>query len=262
MKRLLVSFLLIITIAVQGQDIPARPNPPRLVNDYAKVLSADQLEALERKLVAYDDSTSTQVVVITVPSVQGASIEDYALKILRDWGVGNKKTNNGVVLVAAIQDRKITIQTGYGMEGSITDLLAKTIIDREIVPNFRAQNYYRGFDEATDAIILAAAGKYKAPDDYNNRKKPGGLPVLVLIFIFIIIIVVLSRMGGGGKGGGGMMSRRGILPWLLVDSFLNSGRGGGGGWTGGGGGGWSGGGGGFGGFGGGSGGGGGASGSW
>ncbi len=261
MKRLLVSLLIILNIAVQAQDIPARPTPPRLVNDYAKVLSADQLEALERKLVAYDDSTSTQIVVVTVPSINGASVEDYALKILRDWGVGNKKTNNGVVLVAAIQDRKITIQTGYGMEGSITDLLAKTIIDREIVPNFRTQNYYRGFDEATDAIILAAAGKYKAPDNYTNRKSKGGGSILGVVLIFLIILFILSRTGGG-KGGGGMMSRKGILPWLLVDSFLNSGRGGGGGWTGGGGGGWSGGGGGFGGFGGGSGGGGGASGSW
>ncbi|MEO5595297.1 MAG: TPM domain-containing protein [Chitinophagaceae bacterium] len=260
MKQLLVFILLLIAHLSWCQTIPAKPNPPRLVNDYAHVLSADQIEALERKLVAYDDSTSTQIAIVTVESTGDYPIEDYTRKILREWGVGNKKTNNGIILLAAIKDHKIRIETGGGMEGSIPDITAKHIIESQIVPNFRTENYYRGFDEATDAIFLAAAGEYKAPDDYNKRQANKGGSILGLIVIFIIIIFVLSRIGGGG-GGGGMMSRRGFSPWIaaaLLNSLGGGGSSGGGGWSGGGGGG----GGGFGGFGGGSGGGGGASGSW
>lgn len=258
MKRILVVCFLLITGFAWSQNIPAKPNPPRLVNDFANVLTADQKEALERKLVAYDDSTSTQIVIVTVQSTEGVSVEDYAIQILRDWGVGNKKTNNGIVLLAAIKDRKIRIETGYGLEGAIPDITAQQIIKNEIGPNFRSENYYRGFDEAVDAIIKAAAGQYKAPDNYRDRgtgNRGGG--IIGIVVIFIIIIVAISRRNRGG-GGGGMINRGGFLPWLILNSMMNSGGGGrgGGDWGGGGGGG------GFGGFGGGSGGGGGASGSW
>ncbi len=261
MKKILVFCFLLFAKHGWSQDIPKAPTPPRLVNDFAHVLSSDQIEALESKLVAYDDSTSIQIAVITVETTGDYVIEDYARKILRDWGVGNKKTNNGIVLLAAIKDHKIRIETGYGMEGAIPDITAKNIIETEIAPNFRNENYYRGFDEACDALIKAAKGEYTAPEGYNKRSNKGGGSIIGGVFVFIIILIVISRIGGG-KGGGGMISRRGILPWLLIDTFLNSGNRGGGGWSGGGGG-WSGGGGGgFGGFGGGSGGGGGASGGW
>ncbi len=269
MKQLLFFVLLLFSCTVWSQNIPAKPNPPRLVNDFAHVLNSDQVAALERKLVDYDDSTSTQVVVVTVESTGDYPLEDYALKILREWGVGNKKTNNGVVLLAAIRDRKVRIETGYGLEGAIPDITAKQIIENKIVPNFRNENYYAGFDGAVDDIIKAAAGEYKAPDNYNNATETNPkrrIPLFAIIFVIIIIIAILSRIGGGG-GGGGMMSRSGFLPWLIINSVLNSGGRGGSDWGGGGGGGWSGGGGGgggggFGGFGGGSGGGGGASGGW
>jgi len=259
MKRyLLLLIFFSLGAGVFAQNIPAKPNPPRLVNDFAHVLTPDQLATLENKLVAYDDSTSTQIAIVTVDKLNGDNIEEYALAILRNWGVGNKKTNNGIVIVAAIGDRKIWIATGYGLEGAVPDLIAKQIIDTDILPNFKEGNYYRGFDEASDALIRAAAGTYKAPENYRKRgNKGGGAPVFMFIIIMIIVIMIISRGGGGGRGG--MMSRRGFSPWIFPFP-----GGGGGGWSGGGGGGgWSGGGGGgFGGFGGGSGGGGGAGGSW
>jgi uncharacterized protein len=262
MKKLVFLLFLIASVTAFSQNVPPRPNPPRLVNDLAHVLTADQAQALENKLVAYDDSTSTQIVIVTVPTVGDRGIEDFALQILRTWGVGNKEKNNGIVIVASIDDHKIRIETGYGMEGAIPDITANQIIQSEIVPAFREGNYYRGFDQATDAIFRAAAGEYKAPEDYNRRNKViskgTGFPFLIII---IILIIIFSRRGGGGRGG--MMSRRGFNPLLggLLGGFLGSRAGG---WSGGGGGGggWSGGGGGFGGFGGGGGGGGGASGSW
>lgn len=239
----------------QKEGVPGRPNPPRLVNDLTNnTLQPEQVQALEQKLVAYNDSTSTQIAIVIIPTTNGNSIEDMALDIMRDWGVGTKANNNGIVILVARDDHKITIQTGYGLEGAIPDLTAKSIIDNEITPNFKQENYYRGLDGAVDALIRAAAGQYKAPEGYG-KKKGKGIGFGAIIFIIILIVLFSSRGGGGG----GMASRRGYRDfgagWLL--GTLLSGGGGGGGWSGGGGGG-----GGFGGFGGGSGGGGGASGSW
>ena len=268
MKKLLFLVYLLFTITAIAQNIPDRPNPPRLVNDLAHVLTSDQIQSLENKLVAYDDSTSNQIVIVTLPTTGDYAVEDYALGILRKWGVGNKKNNNGIVIFASINDRRVRIETGYGLEGAIPDAIANQIIQTRIVPNFRgatSDNYYRGFDEATDDIIKAAAGEYKAPEGYNRRGKDtgGGGGSVAGIIVIIIIILIFSRRGGGG---GGMMSRRGygsggsfwggFLGGMMAGN-MGRGGGGGGGWSSGGGGG-----GGFGGFGGGSGGGGGASGSW
>jgi uncharacterized protein len=261
MKKLFLSLLVFTCLVSAAQNIPAPPNPPRLVNDFAHVMTADQIEELESKLVAYDDSTSIQIAVVTVPTTGDYAIEDYALKILRDWKVGNKKTNNGLVILAAIQDHKVFIATGYGMEGAVPDITAKEIIENEILPNFKQQNYYHGFDLAADAIIQASRGEYTAPSGYNQRKGRGGGGGNILgIIIFIVVMVVLFSRGGGRGGGGGMFNRSGVLPFLIGSMLGSASRGGG--WSGGGGGGFGGGGGGFGGFGGGSGGGGGAGGSW
>jgi uncharacterized protein len=253
MKQLLSFIFVFSFLFSRAQTIPAKPNPPKLVNDYAHVMTADQIQSLEQELVAYDDSTSVQIAIVTVPSTGDYAIEEYALKILRDWGVGNKKTNNGIVILAAIQDHKVFIATGYGMEGSVPDITAKEIIENDIVPNFKTNDFYGGFNNAATDIIKAAAGEYKAPAGYNRRgKSVSGGSILGILLIIFIVLIFLSR---GGGGSGGIFSRSGVLPWILL-SMMNNNRGGGG-WSGGGGGG-----GGFGGFGGGSGGGGGAGGSW
>jgi uncharacterized protein len=237
--------------------VPARPNPPRLVNDFTQTLTPEQTEELERKLVAYDDSTSNQVVVVIIPSTNDYPIEDVALQqILRKWGVGNKEKNNGIVVLVAKNDHDVRIEVGYGLEGAIPDITASQIIQSDILPNFRENNYYRGLDLATNDIIKAAAGEYKAPQGYSGRRKKGLNPGL--IFFVILGIWLIFSASGGGRGGGGMLSRRGYRGWM--GPVWPGGGWGGGGSSGGGG--WSGGGGGFGGFGGGSGGGGGASGSW
>ena len=263
LKLLLLPALCFISFLASAQDIPARPNPPKLVNDFAGVLSADEEQRLEQQLVAYDDSTSNQVAVLLVKTLNDYPIEEYSLKVLRGWGIGNAKTNNGVLIVAAIDDRKIRIEVGYGLEGAIPDITANHIIDNDIKPNFRSGDYYDGLSQAANSIIKAAAGEYKAPADYRKRKGGGGFPIGLIVFIIIVVVIFGGRNRGGG---GGMMSRRGsgwLGPFILGNMLGRSSGGFGGGGFGGGGGGWSGGGGGgFGGFGGGSGGGGGASGSW
>ncbi len=258
--------VMVISASVYSQNIPAKPNPPRLVNDFAGVLSGEQKAILEQKLVALDDSTSNQVSIVLIKTLADYPIEDYAVKLFRGWGIGNKKNNNGVLIIAAIDDHKIRIEVGYGLEGAIPDITANSIIENDIVPAFREQNYYRGLNAATDDIGKAASGEYQVQRQQKNDDKGGGGSLLGIIIIIFIVIFLISRGGRGGRGGG-MMSRRGygglgpfIWGSLLGNALGNGNRGG---WSGGGGS-WGGGssGGGFGGFGGGSSGGGGASGSW
>jgi len=259
MKRLFLIFSLLISVCVSAQIdkvIPKRPGPPKLVNDFTNTLTQYQVDALEKKLVAYDDSTSNQIAVVIIPTTNDYPVEDIALEIIRRWGVGNKDKNNGIVLLVAKDDRKLRIEVGYGLEGAVPDITAKSIIDNYITPNFKAGNYYRGLDEGTDGIIRAAAGEYKAPAGYGSKKNKGiGWGTIIFIIIFLLI-----AMSGGGRSGGSMMSRRGsggFTTGWIIGSLLGGGGRSGGGWSGGGGGG-----GGFGGFGGGGGGGGGASGGW
>lgn len=262
MKRILLFTCLLISFCALSQGInkvvPPRPSPPRLVNDLADVLTPEQEQALESKLVAYDDSTSNQIAVVTMRSTGDYPIEDVALQILRTWGVGNKEKDNGIVILAAIEDRKIWISTGYGMEGAVPDITAKNIIENDILPRFREENYYRGFDLGTTSIMQAAAGEYTAPEGYadRGRRGGGGLSLGKLILGIIILWIILGMFGG--RGGGGMMSRRGYRRFGGGPVIIPGGWGGGGF----GGGGFGGGGGGFGGFGGGGGGGGGAGGNW
>jgi uncharacterized protein len=246
-------------ILAQVEDkVPNRPSPPRLVNDYTKTLTPAQVQALESKLDAYDDSTSSQVAVVIINTLDGYDIAEYALALARKWGIGGKEFSNGVLLIVAKEDRKLRIEVGYGLEGAIPDITAKHIMEEAIQPQFKEGNYYRGIDIGTDYIIRAAAGEYKAPANYGKKKVSKGFSAILGLIILFIVIGVMGA--GGGRTGGGTMSAAG---WILGSLLSNSGRGSG--WSGSGSGGWSGGGGGgggFGGFGGGGFGGGGASGSW
>jgi len=235
-----------------AQSIIAKPSPATLVTDLAGVLTPEQKQALENKLVAIDDSSSNQIAVVIIPSLDGYPKEEYATKLFRDWGIGGKK-NNGILLLIAINDREIKIEVGYGLEGAIPDITAINIIDNYIKPAFKAGNYYEGIDQATDNIAKAAVGEYKVAKVKKSKSKgSGGLFLIILIIIFVILKG--GRGGGGSNIGGGGFSD--IATGMLLGSLLGGGGRGGGGW------GDSGGGGGFGGFGGGSSGGGGAGGSW
>lgn len=246
-----ISFLSTLLVCFQfafTQNIPFKPHPPRLVNDYTNTLTQDQRDALERKLVTFDDSTSTQIAVIVIQSLEGSDISDYALKLGRSWGIGGADYNNGIVFLISIGDKKINISTGYGVEGALPDITAKHIIDDVVKPNFKGSDYYRGIDEGTNAIIKAVKGEYQTP-----RKKSRGVSGSRAIMAIIIIIILLSLFSGGGRGGS-FMSSRGHRRYGGPMIFPMGGFGGSSGGNSGGGG--------FGGFGGGSFGGGGASGGW
>ncbi len=261
MKKYLFVILFFLSLGVSAQVdkiVPAAPNPPQLVNDFTGTLTQLQQENLEHKLKNYDDTTSNQIAVVIVKTVGDYDPYEYATALGRKWGVGNKEFNNGVVFLIAKDDRKVFIAPGYGLEGALPDITCKQIIENEILPNFRGNDYYRGIDEGTTAIMKAAVGEYQPPEGYADRGKKKGVPLPLIIFIIFIIVVIISRIGGGG-GGGSFMSRRGYRETGVPPVFWFPGGGGsrgGGGWGGGGSSG------GFGGFGGGSFGGGGAGGSW
>ena len=254
MKKLITLLLFVCFAQLSfAQNILPRPNPPKLVNDVAGVLSPEQREILEQKLVALDDSSSNQIAIVLIPTLDGYPIEEYANKLFREWGIGHKGTNNGVLIIAAINDRKVRIEVGYGLEGAIPDVTASDIYNNLIVPAFRDQNYYRGLDDATTALSKAAVGEYKIKKEKKGKSK--GKPLFTFLAMLIFILLVVA---GGGRGGGGSMSRRGysdVATGMLLGSLLGGGRSSGGGFG-------DSGGGGFGGFGGGSSGGGGACGGW
>ena len=259
---LLALLLLVAWVQVLAQGIPPRPSPPRLVNDLAGMMRPDEAAALEQKLVAYNDSTSSQISVVTVPTLGDYEIADYAQKLYEAWGIGQKGTNYGVLLLIARQEQKARIQTGYGLEGAIPDALAKRIISNTIVPAFREEQYYQGLNRATDQLIALAKGEYQADQTTRPRQRGSddsgsGWTFWLIIGALILFMLLRSKGGGGGRNNRGFGG--GMIPPIIFGDF-SGGRGvfgGGGGGFGG-----SGGGGGFSGFGGGSSGGGGASGDW
>ena len=256
-----VLFLILFFQVVSGmaQDFPPAPNPPRLVNDFTGTLSASEVEQLEKKLIAYSDSTSTQIAIVLLGSVGPYDISDYTFQLGEKWGIGGKGKDNGILILAAMEDRKIFIAPGRGLEGAIPDALAKRIVTDMILPNFKMEAYYAGLDQATDMIFKLASGEYKADEVLSDGNSGGAiLVILLLVFLFVILPLIKNRKDNnnhmGGRGGG-------VDFWttiMLANMLGGGGRSNGGGSFGD----FSSGGGSFGGFGGGSFGGGGAGGSW
>jgi uncharacterized protein len=253
--------LLLCTWTVFAQDFPPKSNT--IVTDYTNTLSADDKQKLESKLVAFNDSSSTQIAVVIMKSIGDYDVNEYAAALGRKWGVGQKGKNNGVMVLVAVDDRKMSIQTGYGEEGALPDIITQQIRVNDINPRFKEGDYYGGLNAGIDDIIKYTKGEYKA-DKKPKHKDSGSSPIGFFIIIIIVILIVVFRNRGGG-GGQVIGSRGGASPfwWFLAGSMLGGRGNSGGDWGGfsGGGGGDSGGGG-FGGFGGGDFGGGGSGGSW
>ncbi|MEO5984413.1 MAG: TPM domain-containing protein, partial [Ferruginibacter sp.] len=227
LSKIFITFLLLsLAVVGTGQDFPARPMPARLVNDYTGTLTPDQIYSLENKLVAFNDSTTTQIAVVIVATVGDYDINDYSVKLGRAWGIGGKENNNGVLLLIAKNDRKLNIATGYGVEGALPDITGKHIIEDVIKPNFKGEDYYRGIYLGTDAIMSAVKGEYTAPPQTHCKKKSSNFPFIILALILFLLV-----SGGGGRGRGGQfMSRRGsrgLAGPLIWGSMLGGGGGGG-----------------------------------
>jgi uncharacterized protein len=209
--KLLVCFLF-TQISFAQFDIPKKPDFQTSVYDYANVLSADEKSQLEEKLIRYSDSTSTQIVVITIESLQGEDIGILTPRWGQEWGIGGSKENdNGVVILLAKAERKIWISPGYGLEDKLTAGIGGEITRNIIIPEFKAGSYYRGLDKGADALFDVFKGKYKGE---RKQSKGKDFPIFPIIIIVVIILVLASK----NKKGGGNSGNSGGGPSLLVET--------------------------------------------
>ncbi|MAN58408.1 MAG: methanol dehydrogenase [Flavobacteriaceae bacterium] len=254
---LLLGCLFLSELTFAQFDIPPKPTKQSAqtsLYDYIDLLNANQQQALKEKLLRYADSTSTQIVVAIIGSTNGEDISFLGARWGQEWGIGQADEDNGILVILAKDDRKIDINTGYGIEYRVTDLMAERIINRIMVPQFKNGNFYEGLDQGADALFAALNGEFKEERDFSKKENNGeGFFALAFIIFIIILIILRNRNNRGGKGGGGS-----LLDIIILSSMGRTG-GFGGGSSGGG---FSGGGGFGGGFGGGGFGGGGASGGW
>jgi uncharacterized protein len=227
--KLLLCFLF-TQISFAQFDIPEKPEFQTSVYDYAKVLSADEKAQLEEKLIRYSDSTSTQIVVITIESLKGEDIGILTPKWGQKWGIGGTaKNDNGVIILLAKAERKIWISAGYGLEDRLTAGIGGEITRNIIIPEFKAGSYYRGLDKGTDALFDVFKGKYKGERKQTKEKK---FPVLPIIIIVVIILMLISRNKNSGGNSGNSSGGPSLLDVIILSS-LAGGRGSSGGFGGG-----------------------------
>jgi len=261
-KYITLTLLFLFTFSLGwAQDIP-EPIKGKMVNDFAGVLSAKEENMLERQLRMFNDSTSTQIAVVTVKSFDGVSANEYATEIGHKWGVGTKGKDNGIVILFKPQTKnsrgEVFIAVGYGLEGAVPDATSKMIVQKEMIPYFKEDRIATGISQAVATLFSLIKGEYSA--DAYTKKKKSSISGGQIFYIVVIIMIILSMILPGRKKSNtfskdGTTSSSSILPWILLSMLSSGGRGGGFGGGGGGGGD-------FGGFGGGDFGGGGAGGDW
>jgi uncharacterized protein len=231
-----ISFLIVLFIslgisqsALAQFDIPPTPKEQTSVYDYIDLLSGNQKQNLEQKLIRYSDTTSTQIVVAIIATTKGENIGLLTPKWAHEWGVGQAKEDNGVFILLARDDRQIWISPGYGVEDKLTAGIVGELIRNTIIPEFKNGDYYAGLDKGSDAIFEILNGTYQGTRQPSKSK---GFPIkfifiLFIIFIFIIISIIKNRRGGGGRRGG---RGRGfsVLDAIILSSLGRSGSGGGG----------------------------------
>jgi uncharacterized protein len=227
LKNLILSILILSSTLTFAQELPAPMSPPRLVNDFAGLLDQNEVANLENKLRAYNDSTSTQIYIVIVNDLLGYDKSDYAFRLGEKWGIGQKKKNNGALIIVkpkiGNERGEAFIAIGYGLEDVIPDITANHIVNLEMIPFFKQNQYYQGLEAATTAIINFAKGKYTA-DQYNKRKaSPKGSGSIIVVIIIIVLFLIFR--GNSGKRGKTMGSN---LPFWLALGMLSSGRGSGG----------------------------------
>ena len=222
--------LLLCATAWLAQAQPEFPALSGRVVDRAEMLDAQTETRLTEQLAAHEKASGEQLVVVTLPNLQGMPIEDYGYQLGRHWGIGEKDKDNGALLLVARDERKLRIEVGYGLEGRLTDAQASVIISQVITPAFKRGDFAKGISDGVAAILQVLGGEPMAVVERANGRKDDRPPTLLFFILFVIIVSLL----GGGRGGRG---RRGALAGGLLGAGMGRGGfgGGGGGFSGGGG---------------------------
>lgn len=222
MRKLIILVFFLTGIYANAQfTIPKVPSFQTSVYDYADILNPQEEKALEDKLIRYSDSTTTQIVVISIDDLKGEDIGILTPRWAHEWGIGQEKEDNGILILVAKNDRKIWISPGYGVEDRLTAGINGELIRNVIIPEFKAGSYYQGLDKGADAIFEVLKGKYKG----TRKESKNNFPFVLIVIFVIILILIISK---GSKGGGG--NYRGGSGLDLGDIIILSrmGRGGGG----------------------------------
>lgn len=227
-KKLLLIFVLFFSLNTfsQGYKIPQKPKFQTSVYDYVNLLSTSQKKSLEDKLVRYSDSTSTQIVIVVIETTNNESIGILAPRWGQEWGIGQAKEDNGILILLAEKDRKIWIAPGYGVEPILTAGIVGEITRNVIIPEFKKGDFYAGLDRGVDTIFKALNGEFEGIRQQNSK---GFDPGIILFIIIIIIFFILVSRGNKNNRGGGKRYRRGSLADTIFDTIIlsNAGRGGG-----------------------------------
>lgn len=193
LKILLLALL--IASPLSAQDYPS---PQGHVNDFANLLSQQEVRNLEKKLTTYRDTTSNVIAIAIVESLQGLPREEVATTIFNEWRMWEGERQNGVLILVAPEEREMQIEVGYGLEGAVTDLSVGRIVDEIMRPNFQDGNFYTGLQRATSVLMQLSSGEYDAVD--RAAEDSGNFSFFVIVFIFIVIYTLVRA--SGGKGGG------------------------------------------------------------
>ncbi|MBN2173343.1 MAG: TPM domain-containing protein, partial [Bacteroidales bacterium] len=225
-KQIITLFIIGLSLTVLAQELPDKPSPPRLVNDYIGLLTPQQNNQLEQKLVAFNDTNSTQIAILIVNDLAGYDIVDYSQRVAQKWGIGQKKYDNGVIIVlkakTSASKGEVNIDVGYGLEPVIPDITAQQIIDNEMIPRFKNDDYYGGLDAATNIIMSLAAGQFTA-EQYKKRTK-GGDGLVGFIVPIIVLIIVISMINRNRNRHTHIGSRSSLPFWtaLWLGSMMGS----------------------------------------
>jgi uncharacterized protein len=246
-----VIFLLLVPLLSFALDVPKLQG---YVNDYANMISPQAKAQLETELKNFEQTDSTQIVVLTVPSLEGEVIEDFGIKVGEAWKIGQKGKDNGAIFIVSKQDRKMRIEVGRGLEGKLTDLMAGRIIDLVVKPRFKRADYDGGFIAGVSALIDATRGEFKADGNHQARRRDNSSRFMTFLIFAGIAVVVLGSMSrplgavGGALGlplsvflssislglvGFLVLAVIGLFAGLLLPTLFSGGRGGGGFWPGG-----------------------------
>ena len=221
--RTALTAILLMAAFVSVAQVPQRPNPPMLVNDLAGIFSRGQNAALEEKVVSFADSTSNQIAIVTVPELYGYDKAQLAYSIGEEWGVGQDKFDNGIVILVKPKtgnsSGEVFIATGYGLEAVVTDAFAKMVIERAMIPYFRENDYYGGIAAALDALMPVISGEIST-DEFAAGEDDGWLPALVFMFFFIIFVAILIAASKGNNQNMGGGNYRGGRDFTATDAFI------------------------------------------
>lgn len=225
MKKIISTLLVLVSFATLVlAEIPERPVPPRLVNDFAGVLSKNEFSKLENALENFARQTSTQIVVVTVADLEGYDRADYAFELGEKWGVGQKGKDNGIIVLLKPKTRnsdgQVFVATGYGLEAVLPDAIVnRDIVDNEMIPRFKQNDYYGGLAAGLDVIMSITRGEYTA-EQYKERAEAGNAGGIPFVFLFFILVSIFF----GRRRRGRFYSPGRSLPFWLAMGMMSGGH--------------------------------------